>query len=343
MLSSVRWMPSTPDSSVGMGPYKFDALIRPLAKRLSADHMSALGIANTMRLAYAYNRIKFRRQDAWRRSLYHEQFAALLDENGPYTKPRIQMRDGWAVDASMSLPHLDRVLEDAEKIIAKRAGVRRKKDSYRSYFQDLWMQSDVESYPSFLDFATSSGVLATVAECLQCVPVLSTAGPPGIRFVESNAAFDDEPERPKDSQMYHIDFYSLPNVYVIVLLRDTTHEHGPLTFLPRSVSQKVAAGLNYWGRGCPYRIPDEGIYGLVDRNEVIEFCGRRGTILFIESSGCFHYGSRNSVKPRLQLMLGYTGTFRTDFAELVAVPRPFPIRPSDSRLRKLLLAKHMLE
>jgi hypothetical protein len=336
-------MPSIPDTSVDLGPSKLDALIRPLAKRLNADHMSALGIANTMRLAHAYNRVRFRRQDAWRRSLYREQFAALLDENGPHTKSRIQIRDGWAVDASMSLPHLDRVLEDAEKIIAERSGVRHKKDSYRSYFQDLWTQADVERYPSFLNFATSSDVLATVAESLECVPVLSTTAPPGIRFVESNAAFDDEPDRPKDSQLYHIDFYSLPNVYVIVLLRDTAHEHGPLTFLPRSVSQRAAAALNYWGRGCPYRMPDEKIYTLVDRKNVIEFCGRRGTVLFIESSGCFHYGSRNSFKARFQLMLGYTGTFRTDFSEVVMKPRLFPIRPFDPRLRKMVLDRHMLE
>ena len=301
--------------------------------------MSALGIANTMRLAYAYNQIKFRRQDVWRRSLYREQFTALLEENGPLVRPRIQIQDGWAMDTSMSLPHLDRVLEDSEKIIAERAGVRRSKSSYRSYFQDMWTAEDVTRYPSFLDFATSGDVLATVGHHLQSIPVLSTSGPPGIRFMESNAAFDDEPDQPHDSQLYHIDFYSMPNVYVIVLLRDTARENGPFTFLPRSVSQSAAAALNYWGRRCPYRIPDEKIYSVVDRKDVIELCAPRGTVLFIESSGCFHYGSRNSVKPRFQLMLGYTGAIRTDFHEVVKNPQRFPIRASDSRLRKLVLDK----
>src|SRR5262245_36718938 len=206
--------------------------------------MSALGIANTTRLAYAYNRIKFGRDDAWRGSLYREQFAALLDENGPPSCPRIEMKDGWAIDTSMSLPHLDQVLEDAEHIIAERSGERRSsKGAYRSYFQDVWTPEDLERYPSFLNFATSSDVLATVGDYLQCIPVLSTTLPSGIRFVESNAAFDDQPGQPHDSQLYHIDYYSLPNVYVLVLLRDTTHEHGPWTFLPRAVSQRTAAAL----------------------------------------------------------------------------------------------------
>jgi hypothetical protein len=323
-----------------MNDSKIDTLFRPLARRLHANHMARLGIRRTMRLAHAYNRLKFRRQDNWRRKLYETQLDALLDENGPLTRPHIEMKDGWVMDDSMSLPHLDRVLADSEKIIAERSGVRRSEaGKYRSYFQDVWTPADLEKYPSFLDFTTSSDVLSTVSHYLRSIPVLSTTLPSGIRFVESNAAFDDRPDQPHDSQLYHIDYYSLPNVYVLVLLRDTTPEHGPWTFLPRTVSETIARKLNYWTRQHGYRLSDEQIYSEVDRNEVIEFCGKRGTVLFIESSGCFHYGSRNSVKPRFQLMLGYSGACRTDFSEVIMPWKVYPIRASDSRLRKMVLNK----
>ncbi len=298
---------------------KLDAFIRPIATRLHANHMSRLGIASTMRLAYFYNRLKFGRQNRWRRVLYQTQLATLLKENGPLSRPPIEMKDGWAIDASMSLPHLDRVLEDSDKIIAERSGERRSsKGAYRSYFQDVWTPEDLERYPSFLDFATSGDVLSVVSHYLKSIPVLSTALPAGIRFVESNAAFDDQPDKPHDSQLYHIDYYSLPNVYILVLLRDTTHEHGPWTFLP-----------------CD-------IYSVVDRKETIEFCYPRGTVLFIESSGCFHYGSRNSIKPRFVLMIGYTGACRTDFGEVIRPQNVYPVRDTDSRLRKMVLNKNML-
>ena len=317
---------------------------RPIADRLHANHMSGLGIANTMRLAYSYNRFKFGRQDDWRRTLYRTQLSALLEENGSLTGPPIKMKDGWALDTSMSLPHLGRILEDSDKIIAERSGERRSsKGAYRSYFQDVWAPADLENYPSFLDFATSSDVLAVVSHYLQCIPVLSTTLPSGIRFVESNAAFDDQPDKPHDSQLYHIDYYSLPNVYILVLLRDTTIEHGPWTFLPRSVSQKARVALNYWSRQHGYRVSDENVYSVVDRKEVIEFCYPRGTVLFIESSGCFHYGSRNSIKPRLQLMIGYTGACRTDFTEAILPHKVYPIRDTDSRLRKMVLNRNLLE
>jgi hypothetical protein len=322
---------------------KLDTFIRPIAARLHANHMSRLGIANTMRLAYSYNRLKFHRQDRWRRTLYQTQLGTLLEENGGLSRPPIEMKDGWAIDTSMSLPHLDRVLDDSDKIIAERSGERRSsKGAYRSYFQDVWTPEDLERYPSFLDFATSSDVLSVVSHYLQSIPVLSTALPAGIRFVESNAAFDDQPDKPHDSQLYHIDYYSLPNVYILVLLRDTTPQHGPWTFLPRSVSQKARRALNYWSRQRGYRVSDEDVYSVVDRKETIEFCYPRGTVLFIESSGCFHYGSRNSIKPRFQLMLGYTGACRTDFSEVIRPQKVYPVRDTDSRLRKMVLNRNML-
>jgi hypothetical protein len=311
--------------------------------RLQANHMSALGIANTMKLAYAYNRIRFRHQDAWRKSLYREQFASLLEENGAPVGPKIQMQDGWAIDTSQSLPHLDRILLDGDKVIADHGGVRSSvSGAYRSFFQDVWAPSDAEDYPSYLDFATSSDVLATVGDYLQCVPVLSRTLPPGIRVVESNAAFDDRPTQPHDSQLYHIDYYARPGVYVIVLLRDTARENGPFTFLPRTVSERAARALNYHSRRRGYRVSDQEIYSVIDRKEVVEFCGRRGTVLFIDASKCFHYGSRNAVKPRFLLMLAYTGTYRTDFSEVFMQQIYLPARASDSRLRRLVLDKKLL-
>jgi hypothetical protein len=327
-----------------MNNFKLDTFFRPIAKRLHANHMSGLGIANTMRLAHSYNQLKFGRQDRWRRALYQTQLATLLEKNGGLSRPPIEMKDGWALDTSMSLPHLDRVLEDSDKIIAERSGERRSsKGAYRSYTQDISIPEDLEKYPSFLDFAASSDVLSVVSNYLQSIPALSTTAPPGIRVMESNAAFDDQPDTPRDSQLYHIDYYSLPNVYILVLLRDTTPEHGPWTFLPRGISQKARWALNYWSRQRGYRVSDEDIYSVVDRKEAIEFCYPRGTVLFIESSGCFHYGSRNSIKPRFQLMIGYTGACRTDFSEAIMPHKVYPLRDTDSRLRKMVLNKNMLE
>ena len=231
MLSGEVMTQSMPFASDVLGaPAKarkstLDTIFRPLAKRLQDDHMSKLGIATTMRLARDYNWMKYRRQHAWRDRLYREQFEALLAENGGLTRPRIELKDGYAIDTSMSFPHLDRILDVSEEIIEERSGVVRRQ--YRSFFQNIWTEEYVRRYPAFLDFATSSDILAPVGDTLQSVPIMSTTAPPGIRFVESSEAFDTDPTRPKDSQLYHIDPYSLPNLYVVVLLRDTAHNIEP--------------------------------------------------------------------------------------------------------------------
>src|SRR5207248_2600905 len=84
--------------------------------------------------------------------------------------------------------------------------MRSSKGAYRSYTQDICTPEDLEIYPSFLDFATSSDALSVVSHYLQSIPALSTTLPPGIRVMESNAAFDDQPDNPRDSQLYHIDY-----------------------------------------------------------------------------------------------------------------------------------------
>ena len=168
---------------------------------------------------------------------------------------------------------------------------------------------------------------------------LEGAAKAGIRLVESNAAYDDRPGQPHDSQLYHIDYYSLPNVYVLVLLRDTTSENGPWTFLTRSVSERVKERLGYWGSRRGYRLTDEEVYSVARPADAIEFCHPRGSVLFIESSGCLHFGSRNSVKPRFQLMLGYTGACRTDFSEMLLPRWQYSVRPGDSALRRMVLQK----
>ncbi len=314
------------------------------ARRLHADHMALLGIEDTMSLALAHNRHQFARQDAMRQRLYETRWDDLLRENGPTTRPGLEMKDGWALDTSMTLPHLDEMLAQADDIIAQRAGRRTSPaNTYRSFFQDVWNPaSDPVAYPAVLDFATSSDLLSTVGSYLGCVPSLSTTLPSGIRFVESNKLYDDRQDSPHDSQLYHIDYYSLPNVYVLVLLRDTTAESGPWTFLPRAASIRVREASGYWKHGRGYRMSDEEVYAIADRSEVIEFTGARGSVLFIESSGCLHFGSRDSVRPRFQLMLGYTGACRTDFSEEFMEPVTYPVRGNDSLLRRLVLQKNTL-
>jgi hypothetical protein len=314
-----------------------DRAIKPLAGYLQAQHMKRLGIANTMRLAGALNALRHHRQLTFRKEQYRKHFAELIRENGASAGPFPQLGDGWVLDHSQALPHLPRLLEDAAAIIDERGGMKRKKPgAYRSFFQNILEPGDLAKYPSLLDFAVSSEVLSAVSNYLQCIPALATNLPGGVRFAESNIAYDDHPETLKDSQLFHIDYFSRPSVYVIVLLHDVTIDHGPFCFLPAAASQHAAAALKYWARGRPYRLTDDEIYSVVDRNAVIPMTRPKGTVLFLDPSACFHFGSRNCIKTRYQLMYAFGTGCRTDLNEFVTRRHVYPDRPGDSRLARMV-------
>jgi hypothetical protein len=314
---------------------------RRLSYALQRDHMRRFGIANTMAVARAYGWVVHGRNQRLREQAYRQSFPELLRENGPPQARKVRIEDGWALDTSRSLPHLETLLENAETLIEERAGsARPMPGSYRSFFQEIQRPEDPETYPSVLDFVLSSDVLSVVAEYLGCIPVLSATLPRGVRFVESRADYDDYvPGRYRDSQLFHIDYYSRPNVYVIVLLRDVTPESGPFSFMGASASRRVSEALGYWSRGVPYRLSDEQVYSIVPRSELHELTYPRGTVLYIDPSRCLHFGSRDAVRPRYLMMYGLTTACRTDLSELFVEPSGYPVRDSDSRLRKMVLDK----
>ena len=91
--------------------------------------MRRFGIANVMRLAKGYNRVRYR--ERWNKHLaaYLAELPQLLQENGDPSfspaKPRLKMKDGWALDTSRSLPHLDRLLAESSEVIEERGEIGR--------------------------------------------------------------------------------------------------------------------------------------------------------------------------------------------------------------------------
>jgi hypothetical protein len=303
-----------------------------------ASNMERLGIRQTRRAAVFYNQFRCKEQDERRRKLYRENFDELIAENGaPVGQPNV-MKNGWALDTSRTLPGIDELIAESEQIIAERGlKATKRPDTYRAFFQNIAKPADTEKYPSILNFALSSSALTTVCKYMQSIPVLSGTLPPGIRLAESSASFDAKPAPYRDSQLFHLDYYSDPMVYIIVLLRDVTAKSGPFRWVPAAESQAAVSKLKYWEKGTPYRLQDDTVYSVVDPKSVHELAYPKGTVLFIDPSRCFHYGSRDAVIPRYQMMYGFSPVCRTDLSELMMKPLCYHVRAQDSRLRKLVL------
>lgn len=306
---------------------------------LHRNYNALLGINTTYRLCKSINHLAYWKRMSLHRAAYLKDFDRLLSENGPVGKlPQNLLRDGWAIDRSGTLPYLQELLEQSDRLIAERAGDGAIPSEHKPFFSSLYKDGDLDRNPAFLDFVLSSEVLATVAHHMGCAPILSRDSPPGVRIMESNQAYSSEPIGVYTaSQLYHLDLHDRPVVYVIVLLKDTTLDSGPWHFLPASVSQRARRLLRYQQKNEPYRISDERMYSVVDPEEAVVFTGKAGDVLFIESSSCFHFGSRDAVVPRYQLMYAFTTPCRGDLREWMYFgQRPEPTG-SDSELRKMVL------
>lgn len=323
---------------------RVDLLLRPVARKLDAEKMALLGIRNTMRLAKRYNHFLYGRYQEARIRAYKERFEELCGANGGIPEPgKNLMVDGYALDTSMSLPYLEEMLEEADRVIEERGGKGAVDDRYRAFFRNIINVEDHARWPSFLNFITSSEALAPVCHYLGLIPALSKTLPTGVRVVESGKHLDELAHLPpRDSQVFHIDPYDHPMVYVIVLLKDCAMKNGPFTWLSDSVSQSTSSKLNYWSYGRPYRLSDEEIYSVTDRDETLRLCYPRGTVLYIDTSRCFHYGSRDGEEPRFQVMYGLTSVCRSDFSESYMPSFRYPVRAEDSELRKMVLDRRYL-
>jgi hypothetical protein len=253
------------------------------------------------------------------------------------------MKDGWVIDTSGRLPYLEELIKESGEIIDEQGGEKQPKHMVfrRPFFQDIFSDDYFSRFPSILNFATSSDVLSTVCSYLGFIPTLSYSKPYGVRLIESWNKFDEKPDAPpRESQLFHLDYHDKPMVYVIVTLREVTMERGPFCFLPKSVSEKASSGLrDYHTKKGGHRVTDDRIYSVVPESELIRLCYPAGTVLFLDSSACFHYGSRNAVKPRHLMMFAYVSTIRTDFGDIVLRNMGYPVKKEDSRLRRMLLDK----
>ena len=95
-------------------------VLKPFAYFLEKDDMKLLGLGTTMRWANRYNRLSYGTNQKMRQRLFRKQLEALMKENGPPKHAPIEMNDGWAIDRSMTLPHLQQLLKDSAEIIENR-------------------------------------------------------------------------------------------------------------------------------------------------------------------------------------------------------------------------------
>ncbi len=247
------------------------------------------------------------------------------------------LQDGFALDTAGSLPHLEPLIAQMNEVIEER-GLRVFVDKRKPYLQNILPDDAIERYASLDRLRDVVERTGSRGACVRLYPGLLEVDAATGSGSRSRAPSTTRRRRApwRDSQDWHRDYHSLPTFYVITLIREVTDECGPLHW-SRHLSPNGSRGaFRYRSRRCSYRLTDEQFYSVVDPAEVHTLVGPPGTTLVIDSSACFHMGSRNPVVPRYQTQYAYSSPVKSDFSEIIRRQLTYPASPSDSTLRQMV-------
>jgi hypothetical protein len=148
-----------------------------------------------------------------------------------------------------------------------------------------------------------------------------------------------QPNAPKRSQLWHMDSDDTTLIKLWVHLTEVDRRSGPLTAFSASDSAQLADAVAY-NYGDGYRVADDRVNDVLGPERQVVMTGARGTVDFIDTCRCFHFGSRVSEdgEPRRLLMVEYQTPYAFEFANHRKEARYRMLAPAASTdLQRLLL------
>jgi hypothetical protein len=110
-------------------------------------------------------------------------------------------------------------------------------------------------------------------------------------------------EKHQISQLWHQDKDDNEMIKLFIYINDVTDLNGPFTLLNRQSSMKIPTSF------IRNHIEDDFIFKRVKQNEVLTLKGKKFSAFLVDTSKCFHMGSRISTPGQYRYML--TATFIT--------------------------------
>ena len=243
----------------------------------------------------------------------------------------IAPQDGFVVVPPGRFPETDAIVGEARAALARYdatsppAGKNRKR-----FLQNVLDSSSLTLDSAIVRFAFRQDVLSAVSRYLGTVPLLTT-----ISVFHSDTVAGD----PTSSQLYHCDGDDVTQVKIFVYCTDVDVPSGPLTLLDAATTREVQRRTGYWYR---HRLSDDQVRAAgTPREHVI--LGPTGTAVFVDTSRCFHFGSRVAAgaPPRLATMIQYQTpySFMLPAAAETAASFRSLLVPSLSQLQRLVLGE----
>jgi hypothetical protein len=201
----------------------------------------------------------------------------------------------------------------------------------KRFLQNVLDPSHLAATSAIVRFALRDDVLATVSGYLGTVPFLTT-----IAVFHSDTVEGD----PTSSQLHHCDGDDVTQVKIFVYCTDVDDRSGPLTVLDAATTARIQRHTGYQFR---QRLADEQVRSLTGDSLGHAIVGPAGTTVFVDTSRCFHFGSRvaRDAPARLVVMIQYQTPYSFMLPTSAQATLPFRrlIAPPLGRLQRLVLGE----
>jgi hypothetical protein len=239
---------------------------------------------------------------------------------------------GFAVLPPGRLPGVDAVIADACELLRRIDGqplpqVKNKKRFLVNILDPAALTLDSPA----MQLALEPGILGAVSRYLGVVPLLTAV----------SVFFSDALDRvPEGSQLFHCDGDEIRQLKLFVYCSDVDASSGPLTLLDATTSRAVQRRTGYQYRS---RLTDAQVHEAMPSAAVVPIVGAAGTVAAVDTSRCFHYGSRvqPGAPPRLVTMLQYSTPYSFMLPRRYQTAAPFRrlVAANDPPLIRLVLGE----
>jgi len=205
------------------------------------------------------------------------------------------------VDGLETFDHVEEVIALARKSVAKL-------DTENLDWRDkphLYTKVLAESPPAdspLVKFALQKTVIDTVSQYFGYIPVLAYMG----IWVSPR-----ETETLTNSQLFHCDQADVRQMKVFLHCSDVSERDGPLHVITARESRRMQRAVHYCWSDEQQCLPDSVVSRHVPMHQWSAATGSAGTVLFGDTSRCFHFGSRvaKDAQPRVMAVFQFLSPF----------------------------------
>ncbi len=167
--------------------------------------------------------------------------------------------------------------------------------SKKKYYFNLFEKNEITQNSKILELAKNKNILNTITNYLGIFPVLTNIS---LWYTPKNKI-----NLMKGSQLFHLDHEDFKQVKCFVNCNNVNKNSGPLMVVNKLKSIKTQKKINYKMNIDSKRILGEKKY--FSANDIFSFIGKKGSMLLVDTSNCFHCGGRSTSGYRIMLSFQY--------------------------------------